>query len=34
MKRRFRPVRAYSCCPICGYYAFDGLECLDCGYRA
>lgn len=21
-------------CPRCGYYAFDGAECFDCGYRA
>ena len=21
-------------CPACGYYAFNGVECFDCGYRA
>jgi rRNA maturation protein Nop10 len=21
-------------CPACGYYAFNGIECFDCGYRA
>ena len=21
-------------CPACGYYAFNGEECFDCGYRA
>lgn len=20
-------------CPICGYWAFNGQECFDCGYR-
>jgi ribosomal protein L32 len=20
-------------CPACGYYAFNGIECFDCGYR-
>lgn len=24
---------AYSKCPACGYYAFNGYECFDCGYR-
>jgi hypothetical protein len=24
----------YSKCPRCGYHAFDGVECFDCGYRA
>ena len=23
----------YSRCPRCGYWAFDGYECHDCGYR-
>lgn len=23
----------YSKCPVCGYYAFNGEECFDCGYR-
>jgi hypothetical protein len=22
-----------SRCPCCGYYAFNGVECFDCGYR-
>jgi hypothetical protein len=22
-----------SRCPRCGYYAYDGEECFDCGYR-
>jgi ribosomal protein L32 len=21
-----------SRCPCCGYYAFNGVECFDCGY--
>jgi len=21
-------------CPACGYWAFNGIECFDCGYRA
>ena len=21
-------------CPACGYYAFNGIECFDCGYKA
>lgn len=21
-------------CPACGYHAFDGVECFDCGFRA
>jgi hypothetical protein len=25
---------SYSKCPRCGYHAFDGVECFDCGYRA
>lgn len=20
-------------CPACGYFAFDGTECFDCGYH-
>lgn len=20
-------------CPVCGYFAFNGYECFDCGYR-
>jgi len=20
-------------CPRCGYHAFNGVECFDCGYR-
>lgn len=23
----------YMKCPRCGYYAFDGSECMDCGYH-
>lgn len=23
----------YSKCPSCGYWAFDGSQCYDCGYR-
>lgn len=23
----------YYCCPACGYYAFDGTQCWDCGYH-
>ena len=19
-------------CPACGYYAYNGIECYDCGY--
>jgi hypothetical protein len=22
-----------SKCPVCGYFAFNGEECFDCGYR-
>lgn len=22
-----------SQCPACGYWAFNGIECFDCGYR-
>lgn len=22
----------YNKCPSCGYWAFDGTECHDCGY--
>ena len=22
-----------SKCPCCGYWAFNGRECFDCGYR-
>ena len=25
--------RLYSRCPRCGYWAFNGYECFDCGYR-
>ena len=21
-----------SKCPVCGYWAFNGYECFDCGY--
>src|SRR3990172_2039381 len=27
------PVARLSKCPRCGYYAFDGYECFDCGFR-
>ena len=23
----------YSKCPVCGYWAFNGYECFDCGFR-
>jgi len=23
-----------SKCPVCGYYAYNGYECFDCGYRS
>ena len=23
----------YYRCPACGYWAFNGIECFDCGYR-
>jgi len=23
----------YNKCPACGYWAFNGYECFDCGYR-
>lgn len=26
------PADNYSKCPVCGYFAFDGLQCFDCGY--
>jgi len=26
-------VHALMRCPACGYYAFNGIECFDCGYR-
>ena len=26
--------RTMSKCPCCGYWAFNGQECFDCGYRA
>lgn len=34
-ERRKRVVLAmsHSKCPACGYYAFNGVECFDCGYR-
>lgn len=25
-------VERLSQCPRCGYYAFNGYECFDCGY--
>jgi len=27
------PFGSLSRCPVCGYYAFNGEECFDCGYR-
>jgi len=27
------PLPSLSRCPACGYYAFNGIECFDCGYR-
>lgn len=27
------PFSAYYRCPACGYWAFNGIECFDCGYR-
>ncbi len=27
------PIPALSKCPACGYYAWNGIECFDCGYR-
>lgn len=26
-------IQSLSKCPICGYFAFNGQECLDCGYK-
>lgn len=26
-------VFGYSKCPVCGYWAFNGYECFDCGYK-
>jgi hypothetical protein len=26
-------VCGYYRCPACGYWAFNGIECFDCGYR-
>jgi len=34
MARSARVLRALGKCPRCGYHAFDGVECFDCGYRA
>ena len=28
-----RGIKGLSRCPVCGYYAFNGVECFDCGYR-
>jgi len=28
-----RLARGLYRCPACGYYAFNGIECFDCGYR-
>jgi DNA-directed RNA polymerase subunit RPC12/RpoP len=39
-KRFFRFIKSTAIrlgllrCPACGYYAFNGIECFDCGYRA
>lgn len=27
-------VRGLIQCPACGYWAFNGIECFDCGYRS
>ncbi len=29
---RRSPKLSYSQCPVCGYWAFNGVECFDCGY--
>jgi ribosomal protein L32 len=33
IKELFRIFSNYWKCPACGYYAFDGFQCWDCGYR-
>jgi len=33
MRRLLNWIRTYGKCPRCGYFAFDGYECHDCGYR-
>jgi len=25
--------KKHSKCPVCGFHAFNGEECFDCGYR-
>ena len=36
MKKLFKKIKTkfdgYYKCPKCGYYAFDGSYCWDCGY--
>jgi hypothetical protein len=27
------PLPSLMRCPACGYWAFNGIECFDCGYR-
>lgn len=34
LSARDRRENNYSKCPACGYFAFNGVECFDCGYRA
>ncbi len=33
LERTLGPEASYSKCPRCGYWAWDGFECHDCGYR-
>lgn len=34
LKNQLKEIRpdGLSKCPVCGYWAFDGYECQDCGY--
>lgn len=32
MKWLKRIILNLSKCPVCGYWAFNGYECFDCGY--
>jgi hypothetical protein len=27
------PANTLDRCPSCGYHAFNGVECFDCGYK-
>jgi hypothetical protein len=27
-------IKSLMRCPACGYYAFNGIVCYDCGYRS